>query len=275
MIIDGKRSRVKACRHGLMQYFKNDLYIGASLDQYGEYSESEVSLFREIVSPGSVIVEAGANIGTHTLFLSRATGAEGQVIAFEPQRQVHQMLCANIALNELSNVHARQLGLGAVAARVPMWEPDYDQVINFGGVAIGPHPDDPGELVDVITLDSLQLPALDFLKIDVEGMERDVLLGGQDSIRRHRPVMYIENDRREHSQALLETIFDLGYRAWWHLAMLYNANNFFGNSNNTFGSLLSVNLLCLPRELDVQVNNMDEVSSTSDTPDNKRILGVY
>lgn len=275
MIIDGKRSRVKACRHGLMHYFKNDRYIGVALDMYGEYSESEVSLFREIVSPGSVVVEAGANIGTHTVFLAQAVGPDGLVLAFEPQRQVHQMLCSNISLNELGNVHARQQGLGSEPGRVPIWEPDYEQVVNVGGIGLGHQPGEREELVDVVTLDSLQLPALDFLKIDVEGMERDVLLGAQETIQRFRPVMYIENDRTAQSEALLQTIFDLGYRAWWHKALFYNPANFFGNADNPFGNLISINLLCLPREFEAQVNNMDEVTSASDTPAGKRALGVY
>ena len=96
-------NRLKACRHGWMLYNVNDIYIGRSLDLYGEYSEGEIALFRQFLRPGDVVVEIGAHIGTHTVFFAKTVGPTGVVFAFEPQRVVHQTLCANIALNSLSN----------------------------------------------------------------------------------------------------------------------------------------------------------------------------
>lgn len=56
------------CRYGKMLFNRNDRYIGKSLSLYGEYSQAEIELFRQILKPGSLVVEVGANIGTHTLF---------------------------------------------------------------------------------------------------------------------------------------------------------------------------------------------------------------
>lgn len=276
VIIDSQLTQLKTCRHGLMLYFKNDQYIGRSLDIYGEYSESEISLFREIVVPDSIVVEAGANIGTHTLFLARAVGPSGMVHAFEPQRRIHQMLCANLALNEIGNTRTYQAGLGSIKDKIEMWEPDLESTINLGGIPIGQIEGEVRhDIVDIMTLDELDLPRVDFLKIDVEGMERDVLLGASSTIQRCRPIIYLENDRSEKSPALIQTLFDLGYRAWWHRALFFNPANFQNNEANPFGYLISINLLCLPRELEAEVNNMDEVMSVDDTDQGKRILGVY
>src|SRR5437868_835956 len=93
--------RLKRCREGAMLYNTNDTYIGRALDTYGEISRGEVELFQHVVQPSTTAVEVGANIGVHTIVLARLVGPQGRVVAFEPQRIVFQMLCANVALNAL------------------------------------------------------------------------------------------------------------------------------------------------------------------------------
>src|SRR6266849_820213 len=110
--------RLKRCREGAMLYNINDEYIGRSLDTYGEISRAEVELYRQIVHPSMTAVEVGANIGVHTIPLARLVGADGRVMAFEPQRIVFQMLCANIALNALPNVVTYQAAVGRDAGSV-------------------------------------------------------------------------------------------------------------------------------------------------------------
>jgi len=95
-----------------MMYLANDKFIGRrSLDAYGEFCELELYLLRQIIKPGMTVVEAGANIGTHTVAFAKAVGATGRVLTFEPQRTVFHMLCGNLALNGLSNVQAINGGL--------------------------------------------------------------------------------------------------------------------------------------------------------------------
>ena len=60
----------KDCRHGRLSYLLHDAYIGRSLDVYGEYSEGELELFRQLLRPGDVAVDVGANIGALTVGLS-------------------------------------------------------------------------------------------------------------------------------------------------------------------------------------------------------------
>ena len=93
-------NRSAECRYGTLLFNQNDRFIGKSLELYGEYSEGEIDLFRQVVQPGTIVLEIGANIGTHTLFFARQVGHDGLVIAFEPQRLVFQCLCANMALNQ-------------------------------------------------------------------------------------------------------------------------------------------------------------------------------
>jgi hypothetical protein len=95
-----------------MLFLRTDKYIGASLDLYGEYSHRESELFAQLVAQGQIVIEVGTNSGAHTVPLARLVGETGQVLAFEPQRGVHELLCGNPALNELFN-SGRILGRAA------------------------------------------------------------------------------------------------------------------------------------------------------------------
>lgn len=258
---------LRPCRHGLMLYPRHDMYVGRSLDRYGEYSEGEVALFSRILRPGDVAVEAGANIGAHTLFLARHVGPAGRVIALEPQRFVHQILCANMALNELTNVHAFHAAAGETRGVIQVPFLDLGKTQNVGGLSIAGGTGTAGgggEPVPVMPIDDLGLSRCRLLKADVEGMEISVLKGAARTIRRHRPVLYVENDREEHSPGLIALIQSLGYRLWWHLPSLYNPANFDGREENVFGRIVSVNLFCVPREMAQRIDGLREVSGPED-----------
>ncbi|MEM7399847.1 MAG: FkbM family methyltransferase, partial [Pseudomonadota bacterium] len=83
-------------RHGRFRYLRHDIYIGASMHTYGEYSEIEVQALLHLIEPGETVVEAGANIGSHTVPLARKIGPRGRVIAFEPQSLPFQILTDNL-----------------------------------------------------------------------------------------------------------------------------------------------------------------------------------
>jgi FkbM family methyltransferase len=224
-----------------MVYNRHDVVIGRSLELYGEYSEGETDLFRQVVRPGHVVVEAGANIGAHTLPLSRLVGDRGRVHAFEPQRGLFQMLCANLALSGRTNVEGHCAALGATPGRILVPELDPARPANFGGLALGGHPR--GVETPLTTVDTLGLARLDLLKVDVEGMELAVLEGAAETIGRCRPLLYVENDRVERSPALIEWILARGYRLYWHLPALYQPANYFGNPVNVFERIVSSNML--------------------------------
>lgn len=236
-------NRVTAAKHGLMLYNRNDIYIGRSLEVYGEFSEDENNVFRQILRPGQFAVEAGANIGAHTLALSEFVGERGRVFAFEPQRIVFQTLCANVALNSRLNVDCRQVALGEASGSLFVPPIDYRSPNNFGGLGLGDWKE--GEHVPQITLDSLQLPRCDLLKADVEGMELAVLRGAAETIRRCRPVLYVESDRVERRAELVAFIRALNYRLYWHTPRLFWQANHFQNATNVFADATSFNLLCV------------------------------
>lgn len=253
---------VKRCRDGVMLFNRNDRFIGRSLALYGEYGGGEHKLFRQLLRPGDVMVDAGANIGVHTLFCARIVGPRGLVHAFEPQRVVNQMLSANMALNDITWVHCHHRALGRAPGTAFVPPIDYGTLNNFGGIAL--NSDNRGEPVAVTTLDSLELASCRLIKIDVEGMEAEVLEGARELVARCRPILYVENDRREHSAALITLIQSLGYRLWWHMPPLFSPDNAAGNKRNVFGDILSINMLCLPDDSPIKVAGLRPVTGPED-----------
>lgn len=234
-----------ACRHGTMLFPRGDMFIGRSLELYGEWSEGEVTLFSNLLAAGDQVVEAGANIGTHTLPLARLVGPTGKIWALEPQKLVFQMLCANLGLNEIENVEPLHAAAGAMPGLTLIPRVSYGANANFGGVATG---GSGGDRVRVMTVDELALPHCKLIKVDVEGHELDVLKGAAQTIQRLRPCLFVEDDRADQHGPLMAFMREQGYRAWWHCAPLFIPENFRRNPVNAFGTVFSVNLLCLPQE---------------------------
>ena len=249
-----------AARHGPMLVNRHDQYVGASFRKYGEFSPGEAAVFRQMLGPGMTVVEVGANIGAHTIELSRLVGPTGTVLAFEPQRIVFQTLCANLALNGCTNVLARQAAIGAAPGNIRFPVLDPGKTNNFGGLSLlgAQH----GEIVPLLTLDSLGLTACHVLKLDLEGMEVEALQGAAHLVRQHRPAMYVENDRRERAAELISLLLSWNYRLYWHTPPLFpGADNFTGDSENIFGDIVSINMLCLAAERNVTVQGLQEITA--------------
>ena len=261
-LLDSGILRLKHCKHGPMMYFRGDMVIGRSLDLYGEHSEPEIALFRQYLRPGMVAVDVGANIGTHTVCFAQFVGPDGRVLAFEPQSVLHQVLRGNATLNNCGNVIVEHKALGAQAGTVVVPFLDYAREGNFGALELGAWTQ--GETVPLAALDSYALDACHLIKIDVEGMERDVLEGARSTIARNQPLLYVENNRRDRSQALIAWLIANHYRPYWHLPPLFNPKNFFGETNNVFGITISVNMLCVPKSKPSRVEGLREITSPTD-----------
>lgn len=255
---------IKECRHGLFMYNLNDLFISRSMDIYGEWCNSELDALGQLIRKGDVVVDIGANIGTHTVFFGKAVTQEGGVYAFEPQRIIFEFLCANIALNCLSNVKPMNMGVGDKNDKlsVPVLNPAVAQ--NFGGLGIQGH--EQGDVVEIIPLDQLELARCNLLKIDVEGMECNVLKGAEKTIKKCRPFIFVENNSETGSPELVEELFRNGYDCWWHIANYYNPNNYFKNPENCWPNLVpEANLLCVPKEINSEITGFEKVLDINDS----------
>jgi FkbM family methyltransferase len=240
-----------------MLALETDQYVTRSIALYGEYCPAEARILKQTITPGMTVVEVGANMGSHSVDMARAC-APGPFYAFEPQPRLFQILCANLALNDIGNALAYPDACGEVEGEAMVPLVDYTQPGNFGGLSLG-GTDGPGLAVRVRPLDTLNLAACGLLKIDVEGFEAQVIRGARGTILRCRPVIYIENDRADQQQELISLIAELGYRLYWHMPPLYDPANFNGETNNVFPGIVSLNMFCLPRETSSTVQGAQEI----------------
>ena len=228
------RYELRHTKHGVLLIDVDDKFVGRAILAHGEYSWEEVMLLCSLVGRGSVVLEAGAHIGTITVPLARTCGV---LFAFEPQRLLFQLLCANLALNGILNVRAYEQAVGADDGMMLVPPPANDGVGNTGGVTlVGVKAGDP---VGRRSVDSMKLSKLDLLKADVEDMELDVVRGARETIARLRPVLYLEANTRVYSDPLLAELHELGYECRWHFPGM-----FIEEKDNKM--ICSMNLLCMP-----------------------------
>jgi FkbM family methyltransferase len=147
------------------------------------------------------ILDCGANIGNHTVYLAAVAGL--RVLAVEPNTKAADLLDTNLRLNEcagLVTVARVALGRGPGRGSIAQDEPD-----NLAGARVVPAA--AGPTFPIVTLDSLELPAAPaVMKLDIEGGEFDALAGARRTLAEFRPILYIEchgRERFEHMRDLL------------------------------------------------------------------------
>lgn len=145
----------------------------------------------DTLKEGAVIIDGGANAGFFTIpVANRIRNRSQRIISFEPQLTLYRALSGSLALNDIDFCDLQYAGLGETpgTARVP--DINYGMPQDFGTVQISET--GTGTTVEIVTIDSLKLDRLDFVKLDVEGYECAALAGGIETIRKHRPYIWVE-----------------------------------------------------------------------------------
>ncbi|MDB5803038.1 MAG: FkbM family methyltransferase [Betaproteobacteria bacterium] len=199
-----------------------DVGVGWQLRSHNAYEVEQTHFLDRLARatpPDPVILDVGANIGVFTLLFARAAGAGGLVHAFEPQRVMFHMLAGSMALNSIDNVHCHHLAVGAAPGTARLPRLNYRTDAGFGSVELNrEHQSDAAQQavdgrfdeVPMTSIDALALPRVDLMKIDVEGMEADVLAGAMQTIRAHHPLIYLEHLKGD-KLALGRTLQQAGY----------------------------------------------------------------
>lgn len=183
----------------------NEFGVGTDILVHGQFDLDLISMTggmllarREAHGPGVTALDCGANIGVYTLEWARQMADWGMVLSFEPQERLYYALAGNIVINNLFNVRAFQKAIGARCESIDMPVPDYQIPGQFGGLSLkgnGADIGQPTELrlpVDMVSIDLLGLPRVDFIKLDIEGMEVEALEGARETITRNNPYMLVE-----------------------------------------------------------------------------------
>ena len=164
--------------------------------------ESELNNIFAIVDTlpnDAIIVDGGANAGFFTIPVAhRIQHCNIRIISFETQRQLFQALGGSLALNGYRNVFLHNCGLGAEPGIAQLPAVDYSIAQDFGTVSLSDETtvDEDGwmnnRVVDITSIDAMDLPGLDFFKLDVEGYEVPSLTGALDTIQKYRPWIWVE-----------------------------------------------------------------------------------
>src|SRR5665213_1488535 len=167
------------------------------------YEQRELEMLRLYVPQDAVVIDVGSNVGNHAIYFDRIMKCS-HVICFEPNPDAISLLRENVRLNQAQAVDLTYLGmgLGHGKARAKIVVP---QDHNLGSAALAKFEDDVEEGIVVDTLDNIMSdpPHIDFIKIDTEGMELEVLAGASGIIGRERPTLLVEveeNHRRAFSE---------------------------------------------------------------------------
>lgn len=196
------RSRIYTLKWGNFNLIDGD-FISGYARTYGEWSEVEVQFFRQVLSAQSNIIEVGANIGMHAVPLAKMAH-QGKLFCFEPQRIIFQVLCSNLAINQLTNVYTYQQGVSDEAGVIQIASSDYETAWNYGSFSLDKGFNTEGTFQGNIAYESVQvvkidehpeiqtLPHLSLLKIDAEGFDLNVLKGAIQTIEKHKPVILLK-----------------------------------------------------------------------------------
>lgn len=206
--------------------------VGLQILEKSSFDSEEVDLAlhlldvrRKYFGDGVMAIDCGANIGVHTIEWAKKTTGWGSVIAIEAQERVYYALAGNIAINNCFNARALHAAVAATSGSMKIPNPNYLAAGSFGSLElrksarnefIGQKVDySEQSLVEVrsIALDSLNLERIDFIKIDVEGMELEALEGAAASIKKARPILIIESVKSDKAK-LRSWLQNLNYQVY-------------------------------------------------------------
>ena len=223
--------------HGMMIVNRNDYCmlddehgygVGFQLMNTGEYDIQEINFAKFCLGQrlndygkGVVAIDCGANIGVHTIEWAKTLHNVGAVVSFEPQEMVYYQLCGNVAMNNCFNVTAYNSAVGDRNCIIDIPKPNYFQPSTFGSMEIKQHEgsENIGQALDKmvkveqVALDSLPIARLDFLKIDIEGMEFEALSGAEKVIEKYKPQMLIEVIKID-KEKMREKLHNMGYHVY-------------------------------------------------------------
>lgn len=202
--------------------------VGYQLLNSSAFDQSEIDVAlkllesrRQDYGSGVVAIDCGANIGAHTIEWAKQMHDWGKVIAFEAQERIFYALAGNITINNCFNARAIWAAVGSEAGEIGVPVPDYFKPSSFGSLEIRQKDSTEfiGQKIDynnaqptrMMSIDQLNLDRLDFIKIDIEGMEMEALNGAQASIKRHKPQMLIEKIKSSEEQ-INNFLTNFGYK---------------------------------------------------------------
>lgn len=177
----------------------------------GVYERSVLNICREIIMPGDIIYDIGAYIGYFSLMFSRLCGEKGMVIAFEPDPENFRILNNNIQLNNIKNIISRKSAV--FSSNGPM---KFDVSYSASQKRLSNGQKDKVIMVETETLDNFYLQHQDLpprvIKIDIEGFEKEAILGMDKILMDCKPIIICEIHDKENEKIVKNKLMDFDYK---------------------------------------------------------------
>ena len=195
-------TKVVKTKYGEIEVIKGD-HIGEVLSGKDYYEDEFINIcLMNVPTKRRTAIDIGANIGTWSIPLAQNFK---QVYSFEPQPEVFQILKKNVS--RFSNITCKKMALGNFNGTSCMRIGDTPN--NYGSTGLS----NSGDQVIINKLDNFRLNDIDFMKIDVEGAEKMVIFGAQETIKRCRPVIFFEHTGIKHMEEKLH-IYESEIKEW-------------------------------------------------------------
>ena len=197
---------------------------------YGTWEPEVVGVVTEYVKPGMVALDIGAQSGFYALMLSKLVGPKGRVVAFEPLPANFRILEENVALNRVTNIETQHQAVGERSGKGDFEVPEPGDSLVAGPMITA---DPRGTMrVPIVSLDDFLLEhgtRVDFIKIDVEGAEGDILRGARRTLETFHPCMMVElhhMEKQAGSHPVANLMEELGYEIRWLSEVGYTTHTF-------------------------------------------------
>lgn len=179
---------------------QNKVGQGQSILDHGNICTVEASTcIKSIINlTDPVIFDIGSNIGSFSIWLAKFF-PNGKIYSFEPQRLIFQMLCGNLAINNIFNVYTYNIAFGNTNCRIEIEEPNYNIPNDFGTFSLVNNTikdKSNKSIIDLYTVDNFmsgsKIDKIDLIKIDAEGMDLQILQGASETIKKYKPILFVE-----------------------------------------------------------------------------------
>ena len=203
--------------------------VGRFIKHQKKWEYHLYEFYSKILNENDYCIDAGANLGFHTIQFGNLSK---KVYAFEPQSYIYNQLCANILFNGLDDkIIPFKQALGDKEDTQQLWNIEHEGWVgqgihnwggrgiiqdNYGGDRAVNNEHREHDVVNIITLDSLNIPQCDLIKMDIQGYEYHALLGAKKLLDKFKPVILLENPSQteECDVKAKQFLLDMGYEVY-------------------------------------------------------------
>lgn len=192
---------------GKISVLENDSIFSNQLKNLGKYVEQDIidNYLKPYVENAKTILDIGGHVGYHSLAY-RKLNSEAIIHTFEPQAEIFDLLNKNLLDNNSQNIFTYNKAVGHINTQITLSDvitdgPNANKIFNYGtsemfnlaGVSIGFG----RRQIDMISLDSMNFKDVNYIKVDVEGAESLVFFGGENTIKKFKPIICFEHNHKK------------------------------------------------------------------------------